>query len=79
MSLRKLTLSVDESVIERARRYSERHQTSISRLVSTFLEALAKEEPDSNLSPTVRRLAGILPADVSGDEYRRYLEEKHAK
>jgi hypothetical protein len=28
-----LNLSLDESVIERARRYSERHDTSISRLV----------------------------------------------
>jgi len=79
MSLRKLTLSVDETVIERARRYSERHQTSISRLVSNFLEALAKEEPQSPLSPTVRRLAGILPTDANRDHYRHYLEEKHGK
>jgi hypothetical protein len=77
MSLRKLTLSVDEAVIERARRYSELHQTSISRLVSTFLEALGGDAPEREPGPRVRRLTGILPADASRAEYRRYLEEKH--
>ncbi len=79
MPLRKLTLSVDEMVIERARHYSELHQTSISRLVSTFLEALASEERKPALSPAVRRLVGILPAGASVEEYRDYLERKHAR
>ena len=77
MPLRKLTLSVDETVIERARRYSERHQTSISRLVSNYLEALAKQEPQHGTSARVRRLTGILPVDAGRDEYRSHLEEKH--
>jgi hypothetical protein len=77
MSLRKLTLSVDESVIERARNYSERHQTSISRLVSTFLEALAREEPRPALSARVRRLQGILPATATRKDYRDHLAQKH--
>lgn len=33
-SRKKLTLSVDERVVEDARRYSRRHNTSISQLVS---------------------------------------------
>lgn len=77
MGLRKLTLSIDEDIIEQARRYSDKHDTSISRLVSNYLEALGRDEP-RRLSPTVRRLIGILPADVTRDEYRGYLGEKHA-
>ncbi|MEO5511204.1 MAG: DUF6364 family protein [Longimicrobiales bacterium] len=77
MSLRKLTLSVEETVIERARHYSERHQTSISRLVSTFLDALASEQPPTGHTPAVRRLIGILPADADVQEHRDYLERKH--
>ena len=76
-SKKKLTLSVDEEVIERARRYSHEHNTSISQLVSTYLSQLDSPS-DRELSPLVRRLLGILPSDVSIDEYREHLEKKHA-
>jgi hypothetical protein len=79
MALRKLTLSIDESVIERAREYSERHQTSISRLVTSYLDALARTEPELAFSPAVRRLLGILPAEAGREEYRAHLEEKHSR
>jgi hypothetical protein len=79
MPVRKLTLSVDEAIIERARRYSARHQTSISRLVSDFLAALAKDEPQAELSPPVRRLFGLLPREAGREEYRSYLDGKNAK
>ncbi len=76
MATQKLTLSVDEAAVERARRYTRRHNTSISRLVSRFLASLPEE--DAALPPTVRRLIGVLPGDVDPSEYRRHLEEKHA-
>jgi hypothetical protein len=79
MALRKLTLSIDETVIERARKYSDLHRTSISRLVSNYLNALASDDPESGLSPAVRRLMGILPPEAGRDEYRRHLEEKHSR
>jgi hypothetical protein len=78
-TLRKLTLSIDEGVIKRARRYSREHNVSISRLVTNYLAGLANGEPDSRLSKTVRRLRGILPSTVSVDEYRQHLEKKHAR
>lgn len=78
-TLRKLTLSIDESVIKRARRYSREHNVSISRLVTNYLAGLANGEPDARLSMTVRRLRGILPPTVSVDEYRQHLEKKYAR
>ena len=75
-SKKKLTLSVDEQVIERARRYSARHKTSISQLVTTYLSRLDSPS-DLEFSPLVRRLRGILPHDVEIEEYHRYLEEKY--
>jgi hypothetical protein len=75
MRPKKLTLSVDERVIEKARRYSRDHKTSISRLVTQFLDNLPdREQP---LDPAVERLIGILPADVDIADYHRHLEEKH--
>ena len=76
-NLRKLTLSIDESVIKRARRYSLRHNVSISRLVTNYLAGL--DEPARTLptSRTVNRLRGILPANVSVEEHREHLEKKY--
>ena len=77
MTRKKLTLSVDEAAIRRARRYSERHGTSVSELVSRFLSSLG-EEPELE-SPLVSKLRGILPSDTSIDEYRHYIADKYGE
>lgn len=74
----KLTLSIDQALIEKARRYSRSRGTSISQLVSRFLAALPEGET-AEYSPTVRRLLGILPTEVEEGDYRRHLEEKHGR
>ncbi len=79
MARKKLTLSVDAQVIERARRYSRQHNTSISQLVSNYLAQLEAAEGESAYSPTVRQLLGILPNDADVEHYREYLEEKHLR
>lgn len=79
MSRKKLTLSVDEQVIERARRYSRRHNISISQLVSNYLAQLDGNEGSEAYSPTVRRLLGILPSETGLEEYRGHLEEKYLR
>jgi hypothetical protein len=75
MSLTKLTLSVDEALVEKARAYSQRRGTSISKMVSRFLAALPDGEEE--YTPTVRRLLGILPPETDIAEYHRHLEEKY--
>ena len=79
MPLTKLTLSVDDEVVEGARDYSQRHNTSISRLVSNFLAGLSRAGDDaaSHHPPVVRRLMGVLPATVSEDDYYRHLDDKY--
>ncbi|MEW6755311.1 MAG: DUF6364 family protein [Candidatus Latescibacterota bacterium] len=78
-SRKKLTLSVDEQIIERAHRYSQRHNTSLSQLVSNYLARLADSEAQQRYSPTVRRLIGILPRNLSVEEYHRHIEEKYSR
>ncbi len=75
MSKKKLTLSVDEAVIDRAKRFSRRNGTSVSELVSEFLASLKGESGSS--TPIVTRLRGILPSSVSRKEYRDHLKAKH--
>jgi len=79
MARKKLTLSVDEQVIEGARRYSRRHKTSISQLVSNYLAQLDATEGEHEYSPTVRRLIGVLPSDTGVEQYHRHLETKYLR
>lgn len=76
MTRKKLTLSVDEAAIRRARRFSERHGTSISSLVSDFLASLGDEPADAE-TRIVSRLRGILPPDADQEAYRKHLLEKY--
>lgn len=71
----KLTLSVERRIIERAKRYSRRNDTSVSELVSQFLSSLEEEDGDS--APITARLVGALAPEGSIDEYHEYLDKKY--
>lgn len=71
----KLTLSVDPTVVARAKRFSRRNQTTVSKLVQDFLASL--EDAEHAATPLTSRLRGVLPRDVARDEYREYLKAKH--
>ncbi len=75
MALKKLTLTVDEDVIKKARGYSAAHKTSISRLVGQFLARLPAGE--KTYDPAVERLIGLLPPEVRVSEYYQHLEKKY--
>ena len=76
----KLTLSVDEAVVARAKRYATRRGTSVSRLVEQYLHLLsrARPNPDEQSPPVLTRLRGVLKGASGGAaDYRRYLERKY--
>ena len=75
-----LNLSVEEAAAERARRYSELHDTSISRLVSDFLAGLPLEDAEvAELPPITRRLHGIAAGGPDEEDYHEYLLEKYGR
>lgn len=73
----KLTLSVDDRVVSRAKEYAEQRGVSISAMVEAYLSAVV--EPPSSVkanAPILRSIRGILKhADV--DEYRQHLAAKY--
>lgn len=79
MASTKLTLLIDKSAAARAKRYSKRHRTSLSRLVAQMFAGLPDdgEGGDVGLTPAVRRLVGVLPKTASIEEHRRHLRQKH--
>lgn len=72
---KKLTLSIDEDVVRRAKMLADRWDTSVSGLVEQGLRGLTGEQQSE--TPLVDELRGTLPSDASRDEYRRHLESKH--
>jgi hypothetical protein len=77
----KLTLSVDEAVVERAKRYAARRGTSVSRLVESYLDSLARRPEaagEATLPPITKRLSGILRGSrLTREDYRRHLARKY--
>ncbi len=51
-------LSLDEDAVKRGERYSRKHGTNVSRLVSEFLRQLPIDDTAPDLSPAVQRLLG---------------------
>jgi len=74
----KLTLSVDDKVISRAKRYAKQRGVSISAMVETYLDAVAAapSKQTKNLPPVLRSLRGILK-DADRDMYREHLANKY--
>jgi hypothetical protein len=72
----KLTLSVDERVIERAKQYAQTRGTSVSGLVEQLLDLAASGSDRPDITPPVlSRLRGSLKR-VDRADYHRYLERK---
>lgn len=76
----KLTLRMDEDVIQGAKVYAERSGQSVSRLVEEYLSVLASStrRRGRDLTPRVAALLGSLKGgQVSEADYHAYLEEKY--
>ncbi len=73
----KLTLSVDDQVVRRAKKYAADRGTSVSRLVEQYLDQISRPPPQ-RVTPVLQRLRGCL-AGLSLDEkdYRKHLERKY--
>lgn len=76
----KLTLRMDEELINRAKTHAERTGKSVSQIVADYFTWLGESPPalDEPLTPVVQSLKGILKeTDVDQIDYIRYLDEKH--
>ncbi|WP_304518027.1 DUF6364 family protein [Cecembia rubra] len=77
---KKLTLNVDETIIEKPKAYAIKTGRSLSCLVENFLRDLvAREQPNSLIDEKISRLSGKikLPENFNEEEtLRSFLEEK---
>ena len=70
----KLTLTLDDKVIERAKRYARKKGRSVSELVESYFKSLTEpgNESADELTPTVKSLMGSFKAPKNLD-YKKEL------
>ncbi len=78
----KLTLKLNQRVIEKAKEYASNKKMSLSRIIETYLQSITSESESSEfqISPFVKSIAtGIeVPTDLDyKKEYSDYLMEKY--
>ena len=76
----KLTLRLEDHLIESAKEYSAQTGKSVSKIVSDFFVIIKNEKLKDSISitPTVQSLKGILKdSNFSENDYKKHLEEKY--
>ena len=80
----KLTLKLNENVIERAKKYASTRELSLSRLIENYLDSITQEQNDDfEISPFVKSISSgkSIPANADGkasrEDYTDYLDKKY--
>jgi hypothetical protein len=77
----KLTLNIDQTVIEDAKFYAKNNRVSLSKLIENYLLSLTqKEDEKCKISPLVESLTGVINLDKNDykKEYSDYLSKKYS-
>lgn len=77
----KLTLKLEEAIIEKAKSYAKSHKTSLSRLIENYLQNITSEKvKEEKITPLVKSLSGVinLPDDFDHKTaYSDFLRNKY--
>ncbi len=78
---RKLTLSLNKSIIDSAKDYAKSNNISLSKLIESYLTTLTQRKKNSaEITPLVESLSGVISLDKDFNEkeaYSDYLIEKY--
>lgn len=78
---KKLTLSLDQSVIEKAKDYAKQNKISLSKLIENYLQSIFNEsEEDIKITPLVQSISGVITLGEDFDlknDYADFLIEKY--
>ncbi|CAM3690816.1 hypothetical protein BAZ12_04120 [Elizabethkingia miricola] len=73
----KLTLTIEKSVIEKAKKYAHKRERSLSDLIENYLKALTNDDSknENDLTPTVKSLKGSFSMPKNFD-YKKELTDR---
>lgn len=80
----KLTLKLDKAIIERAKEYARKKNTSLSYLIETYLDFLTTSKvEEQEITPLVKSLSGIVDPAKAGEHtkknYKNHILKKYSK
>ena len=74
----KLTVRVSRDLLENVKRYAAQNNNTLTELIESYLSRIPAQYPLEN-APIVHRLSGILPANVTIQDYKNHLDEKYGQ
>lgn len=78
----KLTLKLSSTIIEHAKTYAKAKNTSLSKLIESYLGLLISPNENEAITPLVKSLSGVvnLPKNYnSKQEYKKHVLNKYSK
>jgi len=72
----KLTVKLDDEVIKKAKRYAQKNNRSLSKLVEDYFRKLSQPLPDEDIeiTPLVQKLRGAFKTKKTIDPAKAYAE-----
>jgi hypothetical protein len=71
----KLTLKLEQAIIEKAKDYAKSHKTSLSKLIENYLLNITNEKgKEEKITPLVKSLSGIIDLPRDFDHKKRYAD-----
>ena len=78
----KLTLKLYNAVIEQAKNYAKDKNTSLSKLIETYLGKLVEPSDNIEVTPFVKSISGVLDLPNNFDSkkyYKKHLINKYGR
>jgi len=71
----KLTLKLEEEVIEKAKNYAASHKISLSKLIENYLHKVTTDASiNDKITPLVKSLSGIIKLPQNFDHKKEYAD-----
>ena len=79
----KLTLKLDSYIIQRAKMYAEEKNTSLSKLIETYLNLITDPKVvNEDVTPFVKSISGVVDLPKNYDpkkDYKKHILKKYSK
>lgn len=78
----KLTLKLDQDVIEQAKTFAKEKNTSLSKLIENYLSLIVEQKRITEVTPFVKSLSGIVSLPEDFDQrsaYQKHLLDKYQR
>ena len=77
----KLTLKLEQTIIEKAKDYAKHHRISLSKLIESYLKSVTEQKKnDFEITPLVESLIGVIHLSEENEwknNYSNYLMGKY--